>query len=213
MLKAKKISDYVHDEILQNIVQLKYQPGEKISEAQLAKEMGVSRAPIKSALAKLESEGLVSIRPQNGTFVSNISVERARNICDIRILLETYAVRIVAERITDKELEEVQKLFDQMNAISDENAEKRQFIYETDAKLHDLIYRASGNAIIGEVIERYRPEIRRIQHANMTWVNRKEPTQAEMKKIFAALKVHNPDAAERAMREHLSNIKKAVETL
>ena len=125
MLKAKKISDYVYEEILENIVQLKYQPGEKISESQLAREIGVSRAPIKSALAKLESEGLVSIRPQNGTFVSKISVERARNICDVRMLLETYAVRIAAERVTDQELEKVQKLFDQMNAIPDENEEKR----------------------------------------------------------------------------------------
>ncbi len=213
MLKAKKISDYVYEEILENIVQLKYQPGEKISESQLAREIGVSRAPIKSALAKLESEGLVSIRPQNGTFVSKISVERARNICDVRMLLETYAVRIAAERVTDQELEKVQKLFDQMNAIPDENEEKRQFIYDTDGRLHDLIYEISGNTIVGEVIERYRPEIRRIQYANMTWMNRKVPTQIEMKKIFAALRDHDPDAAEQAMREHLSNIKKAVETM
>ena len=213
MLKAKKISDYVYEEILENIVQLKYQPGEKISESQLAREIGVSRAPIKSALAKLESEGLVSIRPQNGTFVSKISVERARNICDVRMLLETYAVRIAAERVTDQELEKVQKLFDQMNAIPDENEEKRQFIYDTDGRLHDLIYEISGNTIVGEEIERYRPEIRRIQYANMTWMNRKVPTQIEMKKIFAALRDHDPDAAEQAMREHLSNIKKAVETM
>ena len=88
MLEVKKISDYVYDAILKNIVELKYAPGEKISETMLSKELGVSRAPIKTALSKLEAKKLVEIRPQYGTFISRISPERAKNICEIRILLE-----------------------------------------------------------------------------------------------------------------------------
>ena len=57
MLEKKTISDYVYDKILEGIVQLTYAPGEKISETQLAAALDVSRAPIKSALAKLEKKG------------------------------------------------------------------------------------------------------------------------------------------------------------
>ena len=70
MLEKKTISDYVYEQILEDIVQLRYAPGEKISETQLAAVLEVSRAPIKSALAKLEKEGFVKIKPQYGTFVS-----------------------------------------------------------------------------------------------------------------------------------------------
>lgn len=211
MQNKKTINDQVYDAILENIVLLKYEPGEKLSEVQLSEELEVSRAPIKSALAKLEKEGFVKIKPQYGTFVSEISVKRAREICDIRILLETYAVQIAVEKITEVQIEEMQKLIEKMDQMHEDNEEKKQFIYSVDGKLHDMIYRISGNDVIEEIIGRYRPEIQRIQIANMTWANRKEATQEEMRNIVTALRNHDQQEAANAMRAHLSHIKDAIE--
>ncbi len=213
MLEKKTISDYVYDKILEDIVQLKYAPGEKISETQLAAVLEVSRAPIKSALAKLEKEGFVSIKPQYGTFVSKISVERARSICDIREILEVAAVRKAAVNMTDGQLGELQARFDRMDAYKEFNDEKRRIIYEADGALHNAIYQASGNVIIAEIMQRYMPEIQRIQRANMTWADRKLSTQVEMKKILEALKGRDQAAAEEAMKEHISNIRETIQMI
>ena len=196
MLEKKTISDYVYEQILGDIVQLRYAPGEKISETQLAAVLEVSRAPIKSALAKLEKEGFVKIKPQYGTFVSEISVERAEGICDIREILEAQAVRRAVRNITDEQLEYLEKQFARMDALQDDDEGKRQFIYEVDGML-----------------QRYMPEIQRIQRANMTWADRKEPTQAEMRRILKALKERDEEQAVAAMKEHISNIRETIKKL
>ena len=85
-----------------------------------------------------------------------------------------------------------------------------RYIYLTDSLLHQAIYQASGNEIIPEIMDRYSPEIQRLQRANMTWRDRGEGTLAEMKKIFQALKDRNLEGAVQAMEEHISNIKAAI---
>lgn len=213
MLEKKTISDYVYDKILERIVQLEYAPKEKISETQLSASLDVSRAPIKTALAKLEKEGFVSIKPQYGTLVSEISLERAKGICEVREILEVEAVKKAVHNITEKQLNQLEILFNKLDAMSEFNDEKRQFIYDVDTQLHNAIYLAGQNIIIEEIILRYKPEIQRIQHANMTWADRKIHTQSEMKKIFNALKIRDEEQAAKAMKEHISNIRRTIEKI
>lgn len=210
MIEKKTISDDVYDAILENIVQLVYTPGEKLSEAKLAAELGVSRAPIKAALSKLQNDGFVQIRPQYGTFVSKISEQRAENICTIRETLEIMAVKKAVKKISDKQLDEIGHMFKKLDSMKKFTEEKKQLIYQTDAILHKAIYDASDNEIISEVINRYAPEIKRIQRANITWDNRKDDTQEEMKKIFNALVKRDEREAVAAMKEHISNIMKTI---
>ena len=206
MLEKKTISDYVYDKILERIVQLEYAPKEKISETQLSASLDVSRAPIKTALAKLEKEGFVSIKPQYGTFVSEISLERAKGICEVREILEVEAVKKAVHNITEKQLNQLEILFNKLDAMS-------EFNDDVDTQLHNAIYLAGQNIIIEEIILRYKPEIQRIQHANMTWADRKIHTQSEMKKIFNALKIRDEEQAAKAMKEHISNIRRTIEKI
>ena len=104
-------------------------------------------------------------------------------------------------------------LFNKLDAMSEFNDEKRQFIYDVDTQLHNAIYLAGQNIIIEEIILRYKPEIQRIQHANMTWADRKIHTQSEMKKIFNALKIRDEEQAAKAMKEHISNIRRTIEKI
>ncbi|WP_180952222.1 GntR family transcriptional regulator [Lachnoclostridium edouardi] len=210
MFKNKNISDFVYEKILEGIVQLKYAPGEKISENKLAESLGVSRAPIKNALAKLEKGGYVIIRPQYGTFVMEISAERTRQICDVRLSLEVQAIKAAVHAVTEEQLAKLEVRFQTIEGMAEDTDEKREYIYLTDSLLHQTIYQASGNEIIPEIMDRYSPEIQRLQRANMTWRDRGEGTLAEMKKIFQALKDRNLEGAVQAMEEHISNIKAAI---
>ena len=210
MLTRQTIADQVKEKLIDDIVKLRLKPNEKLSEQLLADRFGTSRAPVHDALAQLEPMGLVRIVPQSGTFVSKISVCRCHDICDVRLQLETCAVRIAAERITEEQLCRLQALFDRLDRMDPEAEETQAFIQEADAQLHQTIYDACGNALIPEIIRKYSPLIERIRHANMEYSHRKEATLAEMRDIFEALKHRNPEWAYKAMETHIRNIRAAI---
>lgn len=209
----KTISDKIAEKLLNDIINLELKPGEKLSETLLAKKYNVSRTPVHDALVKLEQQGLVTVIPKSGSFVCKISIKRAQDICDVRLQLETYTVEVAAMKITKEQIQHLQQLFDRLNEMEPESEEKSKFISEVDIKLHDMIFDVCGNEVIPDIIESLRPEIQRIRRANIKWANRRESTQLEMRKIFEALKNHNPYMARLAMQEHLLNIKAAIGTL
>ena len=87
---------------------LRLKPGERIADAQLAQELGVSRTPVREAILQLADEGLVDVVPQHGTFVAPISLEAVREAQFVREALEVAALREVVERITGAELAELE---------------------------------------------------------------------------------------------------------
>ena len=79
-------------------------------EIQLADEMGVSRTPVREAIRKLELEGFVVMIPRRGTYVADISIKDINEVYEIRTSLEVLAAGLAAERISDEELETMQRL-------------------------------------------------------------------------------------------------------
>lgn len=211
--KQKTIGDYAYEHLHEDIICLNLAPGERLSEVQLAQKYGIGRAPVRKALNRLEQEGLVCIKPQVGTIVSDISIRRGQDICDVRILLECHAARIAAQRISDDRLFELQRAFDRLERMDARSEEYKRYVSEVDVQLHGAISECCGNAVIPEIIESYQPEIQRIRYATRTWVNRLEPSKSEMKSIFEALKQREPEVAAGAMENHLKNLKAAIGSL
>ncbi|MCD7909414.1 MAG: GntR family transcriptional regulator [Clostridium sp.] len=209
-IKRKTLGDSLYERLLDDIVCLRFAPGEKISEAIIVERYGVSRAPVRDALGKLERKGLVRIKPQFGTVVSEISSQKVHDICDVRLLIECHAVKIAAPKMDDLTIAELQEAFDVFDRMDHGTEEFRQQVSRVDVLLHGAINAVCGNVIIPEIIEQYQPEIQRIRRYNRTWANRAEASLAEMKCIFKALKQRDPDAASRAMEDHIKNIKKAT---
>ena len=85
-------------------------PGERLMEIQLAEELGVSRTPVREAIRKLELEGYVIMMPRRGTYVANLSIRDVNEVFEIRTSLDSLASGLAAERITDEELERLQRL-------------------------------------------------------------------------------------------------------
>lgn len=85
-------------------------PGERLMEIHLAEQLGVSRTPVREAIRKLELEGYVIMMPRRGTYVSNLSIKDINEVFEIRTSLDSLASGLAAERITDEELEHLQRL-------------------------------------------------------------------------------------------------------
>ena len=120
-----------------------YKPGESLIEMKLAKELGVSRTPIREAIRQLELEGLVSSIPNKGVVVEGVTMQDVEDIYDIRKMIEGLAARWAAEKITDEQLKELKDILDLMEFFTDkENVEK---FSELDSKFHEIIFKASNS--------------------------------------------------------------------
>lgn len=210
---SKTRSDFIYEHLKEDIVNLYYKPGERLSESKIAERYGVSRDSTRKGITRLVQEGLLISRPQYGTIVCELSTKQGKDVCDIRLLLETYAIRLAVKKleasITAELMEEHERLW---KKLDDDGPETVRAIYDLDAKMHNAVYSACGNAMVPQIIKLYSPIIRRIQVANMMGHNeRRRETMFEMGKIITALANRDEKAAEAAMYVHINNIKQTME--
>lgn len=200
----KRAPGYV-DEIIAiirgDIMSLKIPPDTRISIDSLARELGVSQTPIREALSMLEGTGLVTKRHFIGyCSAPQLSRDELDELYEVRLLIEPYAARRAAERITDAEMAAISALI----AAMDPGETRRSYdeFADQDAELHDLIASASGNALIRETLARLHAHL----HIFRLRYHSEVATEAvaEHATLHAALLARDPSAAEQAMRAHLT---------
>ena len=126
------------------------QPGERLMEIALAGRLGVSRTPIREAIRMLELEGLVTMVPRKGAEVARISKQDLRDVLEVRRSLDSLAVSLACERITDEEKEDLKNAEDEFErAIETSDATT---IAEADVKFHDVILKASKNGRLMQMV-------------------------------------------------------------
>ncbi len=103
---AKRVADFLRSQIVEG----KLKPGDRVNELSLSGELGISRSPIREALAQLAGEGLVRVIPYRGTFVTQLSKERLQDLLDFRLALEEFAVKRAIERATLADLDYFEEL-------------------------------------------------------------------------------------------------------
>ena len=170
-------------------------------EIQLAEELGVSRTPVREAIRKLELEGYVIMMPRRGTYVANLSIRDVNEVFEIRTSLDSLASGLAAERITDEELESLQRLLVLISEyIESNNMEK---IVETDMQFHDLLYQASRNTRLVGIIYNLREQLTRFRSTSMSFPGRLKATLDEHRQIVEAIAQGDVKAAQHAAEYHM----------
>ena len=202
------LRDVVFNTLRQAILRGELKPGERLMEIQLANKLGVSRTPIREAIRKLELEGLVLMIPRRGAEVAEITEKSLRDVLEVRGALEELAVKLACKKITDEQIAELraaEKEFEQALSSGDVT------VYaEADVKFHDVIYRATDNQRLiqllfnlREQMYRYRVEYLKREEAHGTLLN-------EHKKIIETIAIRDMDAAVDAVCQHIDNQVSAV---
>jgi DNA-binding GntR family transcriptional regulator len=177
-------------------------------EIQMADEMGVSRTPVREAIRKLEMEGFVVMIPRRGTYVSNMSIRDINDVYEIRISLDTLAAGLAAERISDEELEELQRLLVKVgNAIEENDMAK---VVEADIEFHDVLYKASRNERLRNIINNLREQITVIRGVSMRYPGRLKDTQEEHRRLVESIAARNVEKSQEAARIHLENAERTL---
>jgi DNA-binding GntR family transcriptional regulator len=119
----------------------KYKPGDRLNESQIARELSISRIPVREALSQLQEQGLVQNRERRGMFVTNIGPEEVLQLCSLRIVLESEALRLAQARMTPEIVASLEKLIAQMDAWDGTLLEAAGL----DLEFHRILWKAAGN--------------------------------------------------------------------
>ena len=177
------------------------QPGERLMEIQLAEDLGVSRTPVREAIRKLEMEGYVIMMPRRGTYVADLSIRDINEVFEIRTSLESLASGLAAERITEDELEKLQRLLVEIGThIKNGDMES---IVRTDTEFHDLLYQASRNKRLVGIISNLREQLTRFRTTSMSYPGRLKATLEEHRNIVEAIAQGDEKAARKAAEHHM----------
>lgn len=194
--------------IKQAIISYEVKPGEPLAEEQIANKLGVSRTPVREALKELRKEGLVKMIYRKGAFVAEISSKDVEEIFLLREILECAAVKIAIPRLKEKDLVEMESLF---NSIS-KNIEMKNYkdIFDTDIKLHSLIVDTAGNRRLSKFLNILNGQVHRMRVLSATAPGRLNESLQEHKDILEALKKRDIDLAEQRLKHHIRNIKNTI---
>lgn len=191
----------VYDALRDAIVSTELEPGRQISENELAERLGVSRTPVREAVARLRDDQLVEVVPQLGTFVSRISLSGVEDAQFLREALECSAVRLAAERVDTggvRELDRVIELQEEARDAGDAGA-----FYVLDDELHSTLCELSGRPIAWAIVARANGHLNRVRRLSLAHPSYIAEMIAEHKAVVDAVRHADPDGAERALRHHL----------
>ena len=190
------VFESMRDAILNGVLK----PGERLMEIQLAEELGVSRTPVREAIRKLELENFVVMIPRKGAYVAGVSLKDVADVFEIRSALEGLAAGLAAERVTDEELEQMEQALLFRGNEAEISLEQ---IVKSDTDFHALVYRASRNERLIQILENLREQIQRFRSTSLAVPGRNKLAIEEHRMIVEALRNHDSEAAQSLAMAHI----------
>ncbi len=195
------------------IVSLNLQPGQLLSEQEIAEAFYASKTPVREALIRLEASRLVKIVPKSGTYVMPIDLARYKEACFVRLSLEASAIRLAAQN-PDRDSFAAQL----MMIITEQERACRSGDYlayfKADVGLHKLFVQMAGVAGVWDAIERSQVDVFRIRHLlGMQNLGRSKQAIADHKSIVTAVLAGEPDAAQAALVAHIGSLEDKLRIL
>jgi DNA-binding GntR family transcriptional regulator len=205
-IESVPVRERAYEYLKASILSGRFNPGERLTEEHLAKELGISRTPVREALHKLESEGLIKPLATRGFVASQDSKEDIEELFEIRAVLEGYALRVICRRITDAVLERLEQTVAKAeNALGHAALDE---VFQWNTRFHDTLHELITDkrrlyhqmVTMRQYVLRYRKNTLQNPDAGARTVD-------GHRKILLALRLRDPDLCERVMREHIQQSK------
>ena len=199
------------------------QPGQRLSHRSLAKDLGLSRSPVREALLQLEAEGLIEHRPQSGVYLREVSPQELEELYDMREVIEPYAAERAARLASPAQLEQLGAVCNEFMVIAKqpglgewlESAKNRRRLSTLDIDFHSTVLAAAHNRVARRFFENAQ-----IISLVVSWnhfktdsailAKRVAPTAKQHREIYDAIKKRDPVKARKLMRAHISGMSKRV---
>ena len=205
----EKVYEYLKSSVLSG----RFNPGKRLTEEHLASEIGVSRTPVREALHKLASEGLIKSLDTRGFIASADSKDEIEEMFDIRASLEGYALRLASEIISEETLKGLDGFIE--NAEDALKRKKINEIFKWNTRFHDALHDlVAHKPRFHRLITNMRKYVLRYRKDTLHYLDGAKRTIDGHRKIMMALRLKEPDLCERIMREHIQEAKEdAIQSL
>jgi DNA-binding GntR family transcriptional regulator len=213
MRRPVPLPDYVHHLLETAIISGNLQPGQRVSENELAEAFKVSRTPVREAVRILEGQGLIVRRQNKGTFVAaRTTPQEARALYEFRVPLESFLTQMATEHITSDEIATLTQLQSQFRtALTHDDAVQARRLIDLDAEFHLLIYRSSHSELFS-VVDSYWGRLRRELSGRAYQGDSPVKFSAQHDDIISALQSRDAEQAGRLMASHVLASWRAVAT-
>jgi DNA-binding GntR family transcriptional regulator len=205
------LRDSLYDHIWRRIVNLEFPSGSQLSDLALAKELGVSRTPVRESLNRLSQDGLLQVSARRGFFVPKLSRQDVIEIYDLRTVLEVYATRVATPLLTDADIavhiERQQLVRSRVDSLAHADAEA---FVRSDLLLHDMLIQRVGNQRMVLTLANLRGQLSLFHVQTAHKPDYKVQAIEEHDRILSALVARDADAAAHAMEVHLQGSKLRV---
>jgi DNA-binding GntR family transcriptional regulator len=182
--------------------------GQRIIEAEICEQIGVSRTPLREALRVLESEGLVELFPHKGVHIRQPSMHEIQEMFDVMGVLEGTCARMAAQKMTSAGWRKIERLHQKLETHYAEG--DREKYLAVNNVLHAWIQELAGNRVLDDIVRRLREKVALYRHQQIYESDRFDESIREHRKIRDALRRRDPDAAEMQMKRHLDRQCKAL---
>jgi DNA-binding GntR family transcriptional regulator len=207
-LPRQSLRDAAYEAIKHRIITCKFKPGECINEASVSALLGLGRTPVHQAIDRLMLEEMVEVIPRKGVIVKPVILQDVMQMIDVRLINEVYCARLAAARADDTHIENLVGIIDRArNAIAARDVHALMIL---DREFHLVLANATKNLELVEVVRKLNERSLRFWFISFTTPDHHRSFQEQHEAIFAAIRDHDSDGAESAMRAHIEAFRRSV---
>ena len=201
VLQSTSVPKAVQKELEKMILSGSFEAGQKLGEVDIATRLGVSRGPVREAFRGLEEAGLIRVSKNRGVFVREIGMHEAIELYEVRAGLDACAAQMLAPRIDESQLRELDSLVDRMDALLLRDDMPEYFL--SNIRFHDRIVEMAGNAKLLDIYRRLINETHLMRRQSISSGQGRLASSHEHREIVLALGTRDADVAVRALRNHV----------
>ena len=203
--RSKSLTEMALEGLREAIVSGQFKLGEPLSEIQLASSMGISKTPVREALAQLRIEGLVKIVPQSGTFVFTLSSREVVKMCELRSLLEMEALKL-SFQLHQEEFIEALKVIVKKMAKAQKSGDTAEYL-KLDTEFHEELFNHCDNQYIADAYSRIEGKIAALRTHLSSLPQHTQLSFEEHKEFVDALEQSNLEKAKQILDKHIGRSK------
>ncbi|MGH7002801.1 MAG: GntR family transcriptional regulator [Alphaproteobacteria bacterium] len=209
--RTRQVAHQIHEILRDRVLAVELVPGTVLSRASLQLEFGVSQTPVRDALMRLEEEGLVEVYPQYATVVARIDIDHARQAQFLRLSIELEAVR----RLTIDQPAETAADLEVILARQQHVASPQTYdLFDTlDKDFHRKLYERAGILNLWSTVRRQSVHLDRLRRLNLPMPGKMQTVLKDHRQIVDAIKSADPEAADTAVRKHLSGTLSIIDVI
>jgi DNA-binding GntR family transcriptional regulator len=202
-----RLSEKAYHLIKEKILTLELEPLAVIDEQALQEDLNLGRTPIREALHRLASEGLIMVAPRRGMFVADISITDLQKIFEMRVLLEGFCARLAVQRASEKQ---IAAMIDVLGELDTVDPTDRRALLDIDRRCHQLLYQAANNEFLADHLARLHALSLRLWYLTLNRLDDVKGSVQEHCQITEAIRLREGERAQALVQEHIAHFQQEI---